>query len=426
MRLLTKIALIILTGVVIMTTGGVIFVFTSTKSALQTSVTEKQAELGRQTMDRIDRVLFGYYIGIQNIAEEESIERTLSGAVTDKRVIERRIKELPFLTGPWDVLSIVDTNGVAVVSNVAAEVGEDLKKDPGNFIALKSALAGNVYHSDFVFSEETERPTMIFAAPVRDQEKPDQPIVGVILGHMAWPVVNDLINSFDPVREFDLYMPDGTLIATNQENSTKLFVKNEEIARSIAASRSANASTPAQHQGVEKETESGFEALITESPSTGYLGYKGHQWSLFIETPTALAFAPAANTARNIVFFLVPISLFTGIVVLLLLYLFLIRPLVGFTEVTKIIAGGDLTKRAEVHSKDEMGELAASFNVMTARLQESHASLEGKVQERTAELNQKIGELGKMNKFMVNRELKMVELKKEIAELRSGKSPRSS
>ncbi len=52
------------------------------------------------------------------------------------------------------------------------------------------------------------------------------------------------------------------------------------------------------------------------------------------------------------------------------------------------------------------------------KLAEHSKELEVKVVERTAELNLRIKELEQMNKLMVGRELKMIELKKEIAQLK--------
>ncbi len=50
--------------------------------------------------------------------------------------------------------------------------------------------------------------------------------------------------------------------------------------------------------------------------------------------------------------------------------------------------------------------------------------LEDKVAERTQELAEQVAELERMNRMMVGRELKMVELKKEIAALKG--EPRSN
>jgi len=47
------------------------------------------------------------------------------------------------------------------------------------------------------------------------------------------------------------------------------------------------------------------------------------------------------------------------------------RPLANVTAMTKRIAGGDFTQRIEIPAKNEIGTLAASFNEMTRRLNES-------------------------------------------------------
>jgi nitrogen-specific signal transduction histidine kinase len=67
-----------------------------------------------------------------------------------------------------------------------------------------------------------------------------------------------------------------------------------------------------------------------------------------------------------------------------------------------ILAMEDITARKELEKK----------------LSEYTAGLEVKVAERTAELATQVKELESVNKTMVDRELKMVELKKEIEELK--------
>jgi sigma-B regulation protein RsbU (phosphoserine phosphatase) len=47
------------------------------------------------------------------------------------------------------------------------------------------------------------------------------------------------------------------------------------------------------------------------------------------------------------------------------------RPITDLTEMTRRIAGGDFTQRIDIRSKNEIGILAASFNEMTRRLNES-------------------------------------------------------
>lgn len=121
------------------------------------------------------------------------------------------------------------------------------------------------------------------------------------------------------------------------------------------------------------------------------------------------------------------------LVVGLLIAFSISNPIKNFSQVAKEIATGDLTKRIMLISRDEIGQLANSFNEMVDKLQQSHQVLEDKVKERTAEteearkqlevinkeIQKKLEEVEKMNKLMVGRELKIIELKKEITDLKT-------
>ena len=86
---------------------------------------------------------------------------------------------------------------------------------------------------------------------------------------------------------------------------------------------------------------------------------------------------------------------------------------------------GDFSQRVHFRSKDEVGTLGNAFNTLAEKLRGFYAGLEQAVKERTAELDQsqkeltvKLNDVERLNKVMVGRELKMIELKKEIEELK--------
>jgi len=62
------------------------------------------------------------------------------------------------------------------------------------------------------------------------------------------------------------------------------------------------------------------------------------------------------------------------------------KPVENLSQIAQSIAAGDLTKRAKVTSKDEIGQLAITFNGMAGKLKELYEGLEGKVRARTEEL----------------------------------------
>ena len=66
----------------------------------------------------------------------------------------------------------------------------------------------------------------------------------------------------------------------------------------------------------------------------------------------------------------------------------LARPVYELTQVTAKMAGGDLSQRVKVVTKDEIGILGTSFNYMTEQIQDYTSNLEKKVEERTKELRE--------------------------------------
>jgi methyl-accepting chemotaxis protein len=120
----------------------------------------------------------------------------------------------------------------------------------------------------------------------------------------------------------------------------------------------------------------------------------------------------------------------SGLILLILVFMlyfaakYFTDPLKKIRDTAIAISHGDLGAKIEIRSKDEIEELAAAFNQMTADLKASRdkiesysKDLEKEVDSRTKELKEKVDEVEAFNKLAVGRELSMVELKKKVAEL---------
>jgi HAMP domain-containing protein len=103
----------------------------------------------------------------------------------------------------------------------------------------------------------------------------------------------------------------------------------------------------------------------------------------------------------------------------------LTAPLRKLTEASQELAGGNMEISMDSRILQETSEirtLGNSFLHMAQQLKKSQANLQNKAAEsddRARELAEKLSEIERMNKLMVNRELKMVELKQEITHLRN-------
>jgi len=84
--------------------------------------------------------------------------------------------------------------------------------------------------------------------------------------------------------------------------------------------------------------------------------------------------------------FLVGALIFGCAAAALFMWIVVYRPVKALMDGTHRVAGGDLEYRLPVHSDDELGDLAASFNKMTEEVAGVQSHIEEQVRRKTAEL----------------------------------------
>ena len=120
-----------------------------------------------------------------------------------------------------------------------------------------------------------------------------------------------------------------------------------------------------------------------------------------------------ASQAENIYTVLfVTILMILMAILYLILYRSIVVPTQKFIEATEEITNGNYEAKININSKDEIGTLAEKFRIMASTINEIRKDIDAKVAERTKSLE-------KLNQAMTGRELKMVELKKEILDLKN-------
>jgi signal transduction histidine kinase len=115
-------------------------------------------------------------------------------------------------------------------------------------------------------------------------------------------------------------------------------------------------------------------------------------WHVFVEEPLSEAYAPLESALLRTALLLVAF-LALAIVTSVLLARRMVRPIKSMQVAAARVGEGALGQRIDVGSDDELGKLGDEFNKMAARLQESYAGLEVKVDERTRELGLALAEL---------------------------------
>lgn len=160
----------------------------------------------------------------------------------------------------------------------------------------------------------------------------------------------------------------------------------------------------------------GNEELFAYAHSKGYREYKGIGWILTAIYKTEELFVPVTYMI-NLVIVATCIIVIFGFLCSIIFSQSLSKQIIKLKDAALKISEGNLDAKIEINSKDEIGDLATSFEKMGKSLKKQQDDLENLVVERTKELEIKLDELQRFKKVTVGRELKMIELKKKIKEL---------
>lgn len=108
---------------------------------------------------------------------------------------------------------------------------------------------------------------------------------------------------------------------------------------------------------------------------------KYRRWGLFLQLPRKELLAGAVQM-RNLIIQVAAICVLAAVIGILISAQLITKPIHRLDEATKRVASGDLTYKAPIDTKDEIGRLAEAFNKMTEDLVVHIAELERTTAER--------------------------------------------
>ncbi len=269
------------------------------------------------------------------------------------------------------------------------------------------------------------------------------------------------INLLDDNRGI-LFHRDPTLIGKNVD-SPEISTRNNDDPKIRNVNDRIFGDTAKGLSGSVRYVSNGVDKIAVYAPAKVF---ENRIWTVILVTPikAILDKVDKGGESGGISFF---IYLSSAIILVLLLFSALIlffiinglfNPLLRIKDITDKIGQGDLDVAIHPYllsAKDEFGELTRAIKEMANKLKSSYSLLEAKVlertrelekskasveetvkkrttelealkssleqtvKERTAALESRITELDQRNKYMVDRELKMVDLKKENELLKS-------
>src|SRR5713226_855765 len=283
----------------------------------------------------------------------------------------RLLKQVPAITE----LAQLDSTGKERlrVSRLAMDVvdsGLDLSKDP----KFTEAVAHKVYYGPVYFRRESEPYMTIALAGTRKD-------AGVSIAEVNLKLIWDVVSQIKVGERGHAYVvgAEGRLIA---HPDISLVLRNTDMSKLVQVQAAQSGSTDAE--ALQGALNIQGQEVLTASAPIAPLG-----WTMFVELPVKEAYASLYAALQRLATVLAAALIFA-----VLAGIFLARRMVGPIQALRAgaerIGGGDFAQRISIRTGDELEGLANQFNDMGARLQESYADLEKKVETRTAELTESL------------------------------------
>jgi signal transduction histidine kinase len=281
----------------------------------------------------------------------------------------RLLRQVPAITE----LARIDAEGreQARMSRVAMDVvgtQSDFSHDP-KFV---QTMASKRYNGPVYFRRESEPYlTLAIAGARRDN--------GIVVAEVNLKFIWDLVSEIKVGKRGYAYVvdADSRLIAHPDISLVLRNIELSELAQVRAAQLSSNEVPPEEDQ---VGTDLQGQKVLTAHARVPSLG-----WLLFVELPVAEAYAPLyVSIMRS------GVLIVAALVLAALAGIFLARrmvvPIRALRDGAARIGSGDLNQRLSIDTGDELQALGDQFNIMAAKLQDSYANLESKVDERTHQL----------------------------------------
>jgi signal transduction histidine kinase len=244
----------------------------------------------------------------------------------------------------------------------------DFSQDP----AFVEAMANRFYYGPVYFFNESEPHMTLAMAGVRRD-------YGVVVAQVNLKFIWDVVSQIKVGQSGRAYVIDaqGRLIA---HPDISLVLRNTDLSQlaEVQAARAPQSAAPPEDAAAARDFEG--RRVLTAHATVAPLG-----WMVFIELPLDEAYAPLfASILRSGALLLgaLVVAFFAG----LFLAGRMVVPIRALQDGAARIGSGNLAQRISIETGDELEALGDQFNSMATQLQDSYATLERKVEERTHQL----------------------------------------
>lgn len=340
--------------------------YTKSKSALQTAIYGQM----KQTTDATIKVMTVWTndrkLDVQTWSRDKMFVTSLKESFVGKAARKSASEKLAGLLkeyGYYENIAVANANGDIVASADATHIGKINVKDRDYF---KAAINGKVAINKAVKSKASGQPVIIFAAPVKNKET----IPGILLALVRLDAFSRQFISPIKIGE------SGYAYLTNDKGIVLAYPDKSQIYKLDLSKFEFGRQMLAQKKGRLEYSLKGMDKIVM------YDTFEQFGCILAITASVRELLAPVASMGK------VNLAVAVAVLALSVVLTFVVTASIT-TPLNQVVDGlrdaaegdGDLTKRLEVKSKDEVGALARWFNVFVEKLQRIISDISGNTEK---------------------------------------------
>ncbi len=336
-----------------------------------------------------------------------------AGADNITQDVINNLKEFQQKESSYKLLGLIAPNGKPLALTSALWQGQDFSAQDYFVGALDN---DRIYFSAPGIGAVDKQPELVISRAVRNLKT--KKLIGVIFGIIDLRKVGEIthytiMRSIAEKRYIFVTILDegGLLLYDNGMHFTRFLkerLSDNEVYQKVKRGNPFNQENEEQKKEEQKEAPFATSGLIPFSREYGYVGgvqigidpnLLFNRWIILVSIPETTVLEGLQEVKTRFLIVIIAIVVFIPFFAVSLARDFL-KPVYELHRGSEIIGQGNLEHRIQVHTGNELQDLAEQFNLMADNVKNFYNKLEGKVRERTSELEERNQDLEKVRLYL--------------------------
>ena len=328
--------------------------YVKSKNALSAALLDNIEQRASSTATSLESWIRDRQLDLRSWSHEEVYIKSTKSSIIGKAArvsANEKLGRLQAEYGYYEDICLAGENGMVIAANTDKIVGKINVTDREYY---KSAMAGNTYVSDVSLSRNSGNPVFFVATPVKDGRQ----VKGVLFGVVS--ISNFSKNFIDNIKVGQ----SGYAFAVNKTGMLIAHPDRSKIMKENIGEFDFGKQMLAQKNGLFAYTHDGIKNQVA------FKTVEGKEWIVAVSVPEAEILAPVKSLGQ------INLLVAAAVIAIATVLIFFVTSSV-VKPINRVVAGlqdaaqgdGDLTKRIDIKTTDEVGELARWFNTFIEKIQ---------------------------------------------------------